>query len=178
MKVKTAKKVVEVFGIQDLGEEAMQKAVSFARTNIEYDLSPAEKSFSFFAKGFSTKVVDILIDPRKELKSIEIDMKKRTLRFSYLKASYFNLNRCPTGHWLDQLLVRAFVANFKETGRGKKAFLAAIEMFTNTVYENMQQFYTDESLKKMVSEKGWLFTENGGFAGEDCLIATKFQKAA
>lgn len=51
-------------------------------------------------------------------------------------------------------------------------------MFTNTVYENMQQFYTDESLKKMVSEKGWLFTENGGFAGEDCLIATKFQKAA
>lgn len=172
------KRVVEVFVANELRGLAAHTACMFARDRVEYDMGPPRKSLVTFSSTFLVDVREVWIDPRSGTKDIQIDMSSKKLRFSYLLPSYFRRDFQPTGHRLDGVLWNTFIDELRATKSGKKAFLAAIDAFADAVYLDMEEFYSDKSMLNILSKSCWVFTKEGNFAGESCLVATNFISAA
>ena len=151
---------LQIFNFHELDDQAKNKAREWHRCSIEYPwYDEAKDSLKAFCDHFNVTVKDwSLGDMRGYVKT---DAEQR--HFRGIKLSEQDKDAMPTGLWLDCELFQHFYDEFKRTGDAKAAFDDALHNFVKAVANDVEYFYSNESVDEHIETNMWTFTEEGKY---------------
>lgn len=151
---------LQIFQFNELDEQAKQKAREWYRCTSDYPFyDEAKDSLKAFCDHFRVTVRDwALGDMRGYVKT---DAEQR--HFRGVKLSEQDREAMPTGLWLDCELFAHFYDEFKRTGDAKEAFDDALHNFVRAVANDVEYYYSDESIDGSMEANEWTFTKEGKF---------------
>jgi hypothetical protein len=151
---------LQIFNFHELDDDAKDKAREWHRCSIEYPwYDEAKDSLKAFCDHFNVTVKDwALGDMRGYVKT---DAEQR--HFRGIKLSEQDRDAMPTGLWLDCDLFMYFYDQFKRTGDAKAAFDDALHNFVKAVANDVEYFYSNESVDEHIETNMWTFTEEGKY---------------
>lgn len=151
---------LQIFQFHELDEQAKDKAREWHRSNIDYPwYDEAKDSLKAFCDHFRVTVRDwALGDMRGYVKT---DAEQR--HFRGIKLSEQDRDAMPTGLWLDCDLFMHFYDEFKRTGDAKAAFDDALHNFVKAVANDVEYFYSKESVDEHIETNMWTFTKEGNY---------------
>jgi hypothetical protein len=151
---------LQIFHYKELDDRAKEKAREWYRTSSDYPwYDEAIDSLRAFCDHFGVKVRDYSIGDDRGF--VKTDAEQR--HFRGVKLSEQIRDRMPTGLWLDCELFMHFYDEFKNTGNAKAAFEDALYNFTRAVRNDVDSYYSDESIEESMEVNEWTFTANGKF---------------
>jgi hypothetical protein len=151
---------LQIFNFHELDDQAKNRAREWHRCSIEYPwYDEAKDSLKAFCDHFNVTVKDwSLGDMRGYVKT---DAEQR--HFRGIKLSEQDKDAMPTGLWLDCELFQHFYDEFKRTGDAKDAFDDALHNFVKAVANDVEYFYSNESVDEHIETNMWTFTEEGKY---------------
>jgi len=151
---------LQIFNFHELDDQAKNKAREWHRCSIEYPwYDEAKDSLKAFCDHFNVTVKDwSLGDMRGYVKT---DAEQR--HFRGIKLSEQDRDAMPTGLWLDYELFMHFYDEFKRTGDAKAAFDDALRNFVKAVANDVEYFYSNESVDEHIETNMWTFTKEGKY---------------
>lgn len=151
---------LQIFNFHELDDQAKNKAREWHRCSIEYPwYDEAKDSLKAFCDHFNVTVKDwALGDMRGYVKT---NAEQR--HFRGIKLSEQDRDAMPTGLWLDCELFQHFYDEFKRTGDAKAAFDDALHNFVKAVANDVEYFYSNESVDEHIETNMWTFTEEGKY---------------
>jgi len=151
---------LQIFNFHELDDQAKNKAREWHRCSIEYPwYDEAKDSLKAFCDHFNVTVKDwSLGDMRGYVKT---DAEQR--HFRGIKLSEQDRDAMPTGLWLDCELFMHFYDEFKRTGDAKSAFDDALHNFVKAVANDVEYFYSNESVDEHIETNMWTFTKEGKY---------------
>lgn len=151
---------LEIFQFHELDEEAKQNARVWHRNNISYPwYDEAKDSLKAFCDHFNVTVRDWQLGDMRGY--VKTDAEQR--HFRGIKLSEQDRDAMPTGLWLDSELFMHFYDEFKNTGDAKSAFDDALYNFVRAVANDVEYFYSDESVDEHIETNMWTFTKEGKY---------------
>ena len=151
---------LQIFNFHELDDQAKNRAREWHRCSIEYPwYDEAKDSLKAFCDHFNVTVKDwSLGDMRGYVKT---DAEQR--HFRGIKLSEQDRDAMPTGLWLDCELFMHFYDEFKRTGDAKAAFDDALHNFVKAVANDVEYFYSNESVDEHIETNMWTFTKEGKY---------------
>jgi hypothetical protein len=151
---------LQIFQLNELDEQAKNKARDWYRQDIEYPwFDEAKDSLKAFCDHFGVSLRDWnLGDGRGYVKT---DAEQR--HFRGVKLSEQDRDAMPTGFTFDCDLFMNFYDEFKRTGDAKDAFDTALFKFVIAVRNDVESYYSDESADETIMANEWTFTKEGKF---------------
>lgn len=151
---------LQIFNFHELDDQAKNKAREWHRCSIEYPwYDEAKDSLKAFCDHFNVTVKDwALGDMRGYVKT---NAEQR--HFRGIKLSEQDRDAMPTGLWLDCDLWMTFYDEFKRTGDAKAAFDDALHNFVKAVANDVEYFYSNESVDEHIETNMWTFTKEGKY---------------
>ena len=151
---------IQIFHFNELDERAKEKAREWYRADCEYPwFSEAKDCLTAFCDHFGVKVLDYRIGDSQGF--VKTDAAQH--HFRGVKLSEQLRDAMPTGLWLDCELFMHFYDEFKNTGDAKAAFEDALYNFTRAVRNDVESYYSDESIDENIEINEWTFTADGKF---------------
>lgn len=151
---------IQIFHFNELDERAKERAREWYRADCEYPwFSEAKDCLTAFCDHFGVKVLDYRIGDCQGF--VKTDAGQH--HFRGVKLSEQLRDAMPTGLWLDCELFMHFYDEFKNTGDAKAAFEDALYNFTRAVRNDVESYYSDESIDENIEINEWTFTADGKF---------------
>jgi hypothetical protein len=151
---------IQIFHFNELEERAKEKAREWYRVSCDYPwYDEAMDSLRAFCDHFGVKVRDYSIGDDRGF--VTTDAEQR--HFRGVKLSEQVRDFMPTGLWLDCELFMHFYDEFKNTGDAKAAFEDALYNFTRAVRNDVDSYYSDETIEESMEINEWTFTADGKF---------------
>ena len=151
---------IQIFHFHELDERAKERAREWYRADCEYPwFSEAKDCLTAFCDHFGVKVLDYRIGDSQGF--VKTDAAQH--HFRGVKLSEQVRDFMPTGLWLDCELFMHFYDEFKNTGNAKAAFEDALYNFTRAVRNDVESYYSDESIDENIEINEWTFTADGKF---------------
>lgn len=151
---------LQIFEFKELDEQAKNKAREWYRSTSYYPwYDEAKDCLKAFCEHFNVRLLYWeLGDMRGYVKT---DAEQR--HFRGVKLSEQDREAMPTGLWLDCELFMHFYDEFKRTGDAKCAFDDALHNFVKAVANDVESYYSDESIDENMECNEWTFTKEGKY---------------
>jgi hypothetical protein len=148
-----------IFTFDKLTDEAKERARDWYRQNLDYPWwSEVQGSLKAFCDEFRIKVLDYSIgDARREF----IKTDATTANFRGFKLKSFDREAMPTGFCFDCDLRYTFADEFKKTGDAFYAFQQALETFLQSMRNDIEAQYEDETVDETIMANEYEFTKDG-----------------
>ena len=149
---------IKVYTFDELNDQAKEKAREWYRCSSDYPwFDEARDCLTAFCDHFGVTVKDYSIGDSSGF--VRTDATNENFRG--VKLSEQDREKMPTGLWLDCELFAHFYDEFKRTGNAKGAFDDALYNFTRAVRNDVEAYYSDESVDENIQANYYQFTENG-----------------
>lgn len=151
-----------IYNFDELSDDAKQKALEDFCSQDLYPCHAANlKSLKAFCDLFTIKIQDYSIGGNCERNYIRTNADNDAFR--NLRLNSFDLNTMVTGYYVDSVPMEAFRERWMQTGSAFIAFRFALQKFLNHVADDIDNYFSMESLKEMSEANEWKYTANGEF---------------
>jgi hypothetical protein len=150
---------INIYQIDELSNDAKEKARDWYRQNIEYHWSDESKeSIEAFCSHFGVTLKDWEIGA---FCPFYFSTDAENTHFRGLKLSSFDREHMPTGYYLDCDLWMTFFDVFKATGDAKGAFNDALSQGFKAWRDDLESQHEDEYIDDFLLANGIEFLESG-----------------
>jgi hypothetical protein len=152
---------IEVYSFDELDDRAKERARAWWRDGLDYPWwSESKASIYAFAGHFNVTVNDYQLGGYRD-NYIRTDASNA--HFRGVKLADIDRDYMPTGYCLDCTLWQSFYDDFKKTGDAKYAFEQALEQAIIDIQNDVDYYYSDESVDENIQGNEYKFLANGEF---------------
>lgn len=150
---------IKLFHFSELGEEAQENALIWARNNI-VDIygwnDESLQSIKAFCQKYGVTLQDYQVGPWEEYSTDANNSHFRGVRLKHIVREEWL-----TGYFLDNTLMYTFYDTFKATGDALGAFNAALDAGFKAWQEDLEGSDSDENLGDFLDANEYEFTQYG-----------------